>query len=491
LRINKVTKSLLNIMRQYHFWLILAMFIIILVLHYPQQFCFWTSLETSSWFSSLNRHSLERVLLLIPITYASFIFGLKAGIITTIISAFIMLPAAIFMSDYTLDSILEVIGVIVVAGIMNYWFYINNQNITKRKNAEEMQRKIIDGTPIATFVIDKHHKVTHWNTAIEALSGNKREEIIGTSNQWRAFYNKKTPVLADLLLDGASEQEIKARYKQSCRRSPLIAGAYEAENLFLDLSARGKWLNFTASPIKNGNGEIIGAVETLIDVTERKNAEDNLKFYLKEITKAQEEERKRIARELHDETAQNLIALLHQLENMLNSKEQLPIKEAQGLWKLYEHIRDILQSVRHFSRDLRPSILDDLGLLPALEWLTDDLKTNHWVQTSLKVTGKERRLSTEAELSLFRIVQESLRNIAKHAKAEHASVTVEFADDNTTIAVTDDGVGFQLPDNLAALPQIGKLGLTGLQERVQLLGGELEIKSEPNKGTTVLVKAPV
>jgi signal transduction histidine kinase len=179
------------------------------------------------------------------------------------------------------------------------------------------------------------------------------------------------------------------------------------------------------------------------------------------------------------------------MENMLNSKDQLPIKEAQGLWKFYEQIRDVLQEVRHFSRDLRPSILDDLGLLPALEWLTGDLKTNYWVETSLQVTGQERRLCPEAEVLLFRIVQESLRNIAKHAKANHASVEVEFADNKTMITITDNGIGFQLPDNLAALPHIGKLGLTGLQERVQLLGGELSIKSELNNGTTIFVEAPV
>ena len=122
-------------MHQFHFWLILIMFLIILILHYPQQFCFWTAPETSSWFPLLTRHSLERVLFLIPITYASFIFGLKAGIITTIISAIIMLPRALFISDYTSDSIFEIIGVIVVASIMNYWFYINNQNITLHRHS--------------------------------------------------------------------------------------------------------------------------------------------------------------------------------------------------------------------------------------------------------------------------------------------------------------------------------------------------------------------
>ncbi len=480
-----------NHIRKLNFWMVIVMLIIIVILHYPEYLHFWAPFEKSSWITWLTRHTLERVLLLVPITYASFIFGLKAGIICTILSLIIMLPRALLLSSYKIDDIFETLGVIVVAIVMNYWFYLNNQNIAQRKRAEELLSRIVDGTTIPTFVIDINHKVTHWNTAIESLTGIKRKDIIGTSAQWRSFYKEKTPVLADLLVDGVSEKEIAARYGQSCHRSPLIEGAYEVERLFPDLSPNGKWLSFTASPITDSGGAIVGAIETLIDITERKDAEENLKFYLKAITKAQEEERKRIARELHDETAQNLIALLHQLENLLNSRAQLPLKEAQSLWKFYEQIRDILQEVRQFSRDLRPSILDDLGLLPALEWLADDLKVNYWVETSLQVTGKERRFSPEAELLLFRIVQESLRNVAKHAKAEHAIVKVEFADSKIMVTVTDDGIGFQIPDKLATLPHIGKLGLTGLQERVQLLGGELSIKSEPNKGTTVLVEAPV
>ena len=212
---------------------------------------------------------------------------------------------------------------------------------------------------------------------------------------------------------------------------------------------------------------------------------------MQEITKAQEEERKRIARELHDSSAQNLIALLHQLDNLLTDRTKLPVSEAKALWGFYEQIRDTLQEVRRFSRDLRPSILDDLGLLPALEWVTEDLKSTYWIEVDLKVLGDERRLFPETELLLFRIVQEALRNIAKHAEATRAEVEVKFAEDKVAVTISDDGKGFEPPESLGALTPTGKLGLAGMQERVQLLGGRLKLESEPGKGTKIFVEAPV
>jgi signal transduction histidine kinase len=179
------------------------------------------------------------------------------------------------------------------------------------------------------------------------------------------------------------------------------------------------------------------------------------------------------------------------LENLLNDQNDLPLKEAQSLWGFYERIRDILQEVRQFSRDLRPSILDDLGLLPALEYITEDIKSNYWIDVNLNVIGSERRLSPEAELLLFRIVQEALRNVAKHAKASRAEVKVEFEIDKVKVSIIDDGTGFELPENLGSLPQSGKLGLTGLRERAQLLGGTLKITSELKKGTSVIIEAPL
>jgi len=482
--------SALRIIRSPHFWGVLVIFAIGFILHYLEQLTPWGATNISSLLG-LTRQTAERVFFLMPITYASFIFGLRGGIASLVAAGFIMMPRAIFISQVPVDAVLESSGVIIVGGMVNVWFYMHRKDIAQRRSIEEALVRIIDGSSIPLFVINNQHKVTHWNTAIEALTGIKKEEIIGTDGQWQAFYTEKRPLMADLIVDGAPENEIETYYKDGYKRSQLIDGAYEAEGRFPALGKDGKYLHFTVSPIRNDRGEMTGAIETLENITERKEAEENLRYYLQEITKAQEEERKRIARELHDSSAQNLIALLHQLDNLLTDKTKLPVSEAKALWDFYEQIRDTLQEVRRFSRDLRPSIIDDLGLLPALEWVTEDLKSTYWIEVDLKVIGKERRLFPETELLLFRIVQEALRNVAKHAEATRAEVEVKFDEDKIAITISDDGKGFEPPESLGTLPPTGKLGLAGMQERVQLLGGNLKLESQRGKGTTIFVEAPV
>ena len=356
--------------------------------------------------------------------------------------------------------------------------------------SSEMLAKIIDGSPIASFVINKQHKVTHWNIAVEALSGIKREEIIGTDEQWRAFYAEKRPVMAELIVDKAPANTIEAYYQGKCKKTGLIDAAYEAEDFFPDLGTTGRWLHFTASPIRDDNGEIIGAIETLEDITERKVAEDNLRYYLREITRAQEAERKRIARELHDDTAQLLGSLSRQLDNFIRKKHGFAPNEVLILKDLQAQLNRGVQGVDRFVQDLRPSLLDDLGLIPALRSLARGLQESDGIGVDLKVLGGERRFSPDVELLLFRIVQEALNNTRRHAQASEAQVVVEFAEDRTKVTITDNGRGFELPGRLDDFTRSGKLGLAGMQERAQLLCGTLEVKSTPGKGTTVMVEVP-
>jgi len=147
-------------------------------------------------------------------------------------------------------------------------------DITERKRAEDKLAKIIDGVNIPAFAINSEHKITHWNTALESLTEVGREDVVGTDKQWIAFYAKKRPVMADLIVDGAPDSEFKDWYGDKYKKSSLIEGAYEALDFFLTLG--GKWLLFTASPLKNSEGKIIGAIETLQDITERKRMESEL-----------------------------------------------------------------------------------------------------------------------------------------------------------------------------------------------------------------------
>ncbi len=350
--------------------------------------------------------------------------------------------------------------------------------------------RIIDGSAVPSFVIDRRHRIRHWNIALEALTGIKKPEIIGTEQQWRAFYAAKRPVMADLVVDGASPATIEALYKGKCRPSPLIAGAYEAEDFFAELGKNGKWLHFTASPIKGATGEVVGAIETLEDVTERKNAENNLRHYLREITRAQEGERKRIARDLHDDTTQVLASLSRQLDNFVRKSQHLTPGETLFFEDLQAQVNRGLASVRRFAQDLRPSILDDLGLIPAIGSMARNIRENDGIFATVEVLGEARRLPAEVESVLFRIIQEALTNVRKHAGASKVNVRLNFGQSNIYVAIYDNGCGFDMKRGLDDLPRNGKLGVAGMQERARLLGGTIEISSEKGNGTSVLVTVP-
>ncbi len=155
-------------------------------------------------------------------------------------------------------------------------------DITDRKKAEEKLReseqrlhRVIEGSPIPTFVIGKDHRVIYWNRALEELSGIKAEEIVGTKGQWRAFYSEERPCLADLLVDQALEA-IPQWYLDKYTKSRLVDEAYEATDFFPELGESGKWLHFTAAVIRDTHGNLVGAIETLDDVTDRRRAEEEL-----------------------------------------------------------------------------------------------------------------------------------------------------------------------------------------------------------------------
>ncbi len=137
--------------------------------------------------------------------------------------------------------------------------------------------QIVDGSPVATFALDRDHRVTHWNRACEILTGIPAAQVLGTREQWRAFYESERPVMADLIVDGEAAGTVSRHYPEKWRKSDLIEDAFEAEDFFPRFGAKGRWLYFTAAPLRNGAGQVVGAIETLQDFTERRRAEAALK----------------------------------------------------------------------------------------------------------------------------------------------------------------------------------------------------------------------
>ena len=214
-------------------------------------------------------------------------------------------------------------------------------------------------------------------------------------------------------------------------------------------------------------------------------AQEGLHDYIGAITAAQEEERMRLARELHDETIQAVIALKQrvQLANKLVKTESAH----QALQELENLAEETVENLRRLTRALRPIYLEDLGLVTALGMLANEISQTNQLQVEFQVLGKERRLSREVELALYRIAQEALNNVVHHAKADQARMQVSFGKE-ITLEVTDNGTGFTVPKSPTEFAPKGHFGLLGMRERADLIGARLDVQSEAGKGTKLFVR---
>lgn len=214
------------------------------------------------------------------------------------------------------------------------------------------------------------------------------------------------------------------------------------------------------------------------------SAQAGLRDYIGAITSAQEEERNRLARELHDDTIQAVIALRQRVQ--LTQKSVKTRNGHQALSELESLAEQTIENLRRLTRALRPIYLEDLGLVTALEMLALETSQANHLKVDFHLSGNEQRPSREIELSLYRIAQEALNNVVHHAKANRAALNITFAD-KTKLEVTDDGVGFQVPVSPTDFAPSGHFGLLGVHERADLIGAQLEIESALGKGTRLTV----
>lgn len=236
--------------------------------------------------------------------------------------------------------------------------------------------------------------------------------------------------------------------------------------------------------------QIAVTVENLRLWYELKQKEELRLQLLKKAITAQEEERKRIARELHDETSQSLTSILIGLGVLSDKKDES--ERMMQIEYLNALMQQTLQEVHDLAWQLRPSVLDKYGLNITLERYIVEFRKNYSMDVDLCIVGIEgSRLHAEVEIAVYRLIQEALTNVARYAKARNVSVIVDKKQDLLTVIVEDDGIGFDVEKVLNREPSKHSLGLRGMQERALLLGGILEIESKFNQGTTIFVKIPL
>jgi signal transduction histidine kinase len=218
---------------------------------------------------------------------------------------------------------------------------------------------------------------------------------------------------------------------------------------------------------------------------------EELKAYTAYVVRAQEEERQRMARELHDDTIQSLLLLCRRLDGLQGVGESPPTSTFDRLQEAREIAEEVVTGLRDFTKTLRPPILDDLGMVTSVRRLLTDLTERTKIKSQLRVAGEDRRLPPDTELGIFRIAQEALRNTERHAEATRIAVTLTFTKDEVRLEVIDNGVGFSRASVSNDFTASGHLGLISMQERAELLGGRLKIKSSPGNGTRVNASVPV
>jgi signal transduction histidine kinase len=291
--------------------------------------------------------------------------------------------------------------------------------------------------------------------------------------------------------------------KQECRRYespvtvislPLIARQQVIGSVVLAQAKAkgGKHISFDEFKLMVGIAQQLGlSIENAALYEQAQEREEMLAELLHQAVEAQEAERQRIARELHDATGQSLTAIalgLRGVETMLTNDPSSSAIEQIGELKSFS--TNALGELRRIIADLRPSQLDDLGLVAALQWYTQDFEKRYAIPADFIVEGDRVRLPAEYETVLFRITQEALTNIARHADASHAAVKLEITPAGVCVIIKDDGRGFDLEEMLQG-DGVGGWGLLGIQERALLLGGRCDINSAPGRGTCIQVSVPL
>jgi PAS domain S-box-containing protein len=238
------------------------------------------------------------------------------------------------------------------------------------------------------------------------------------------------------------------------------------------------WVNTTIVPFLDENGRPYQYLSIRNEVTKLKQVEQELKTMMTRVIEVQEEERKRISRELHDGVGQSLFSLLIRIDRLLDDHPEMA--ELRGLRR---DVANVMEDIRSMARELRPSVLDDLGVGPAVRTYVENYSAHYGIDVRLVIELRGRP-AIAAETTIYRVVQEALTNIAKYADVDECEVTIKETDDKVETIVRDEGAGFD--------PSVSRtgVGLFSMEERARAVGGSLVIRSAPDKGTEVRLIVP-
>ena len=354
------------------------------------------------------------------------------------------------------------------------------REITARKEAEQAHRRIeeryrsiVETAEEGIWLVDREWRITFVNRRLTRMFGYTAEEMLGRH-----------------ISEFMDEEERRAAPEHMRVREQGQRSTHDSKFRRKDGSVL--WAIVAGNPILDEQRRFTGALALIADITARKEAEEKLRQSAEALEalsrcllEVQETERQALARELHDEVGQSLTLLKLAVDRCRQAdpaEVRFRLEETQAM------LGELVRRVRNMSLDLRPSMLDDFGLLPALLWQFDRYRTQTQIEVLFTQVGLEgRRFGAHAETAVFRIVQEALTNVARHAGVRAVSVHVGAQDEVLRVQVQDNGQSFDVE---AALRADASIGLRGMFERARLLGGRLEINSDPGAGTFLTARVP-
>jgi PAS domain S-box-containing protein len=381
--------------------------------------------------------------------------------------------------------------------------------IAERKLAEAALNRlaaIVEFSSDGIISVDMNGIITTWNNGAKILFGYTSEEMIGSS-------------ILQLLPDDWHDED-----NQVLAKLRVTESVNHFETLRKTKDDRQINVSVTISPIKDAAGSVIGASKVVRDITDRKQADrvkarmdvlemeivqqqakedihlaklqnqkqlhEQTRHFAQQILQAQEEERLRISRELHDQVVQTLIAINIRLVSLEKQAETLGSNFQQHFTLAQKMVERTVENVYQFSRDLRPTVLDDLGLIPALHSFLKTFTEDTGIHASLTGFSGVEKLNITLITVLYRVAQEALNNVARHAKAKTVDISIQkFEDGMVCMTIKDNGQGFK-PDTLQAAKKGKRLGVIGMQERLEMVEGRFDIQYLEGQGTTVTALIP-
>lgn len=360
------------------------------------------------------------------------------------------------------------------------------RDITDRKRAERALRQsekryrmLVETMSDGLGVQDEQGVWTYVNSRFSEMLGYSREEMVGRS-----------------VIDFLSETDQMIYKGEVARRRRGERESYEIP--WLKKDNKKVFTLVSPNPILDERGRYKGSFAVVTSIAERKKTEEALKqsarqlrYLSSQLLTAQETERKRISRELHDELGQALMVMklrFNFIEKNLH-KDQTDLKREceQGL----QYIDQVIENVRRLSRDLSPSILEDFGLSATLRWLINNFAKSHRIKVDLEMIALDSLLPQDSHVIVYRIIQEALTNAGKHSAASRVSIAISKENGRVLLVVEDDGTGFDADEVISGNPAEKGLGLETMKGRAQMIGGVLDIKSQPGRGTRLTLSIPI